>query len=65
MLGVSAFLMISDDRLERELPLSLSKFVEAEVTLGSPRLRSPGLGGLFGSYILSTMLLNRPLASAA
>ncbi len=37
--GISAFLMISDDRRERELPLSL------EQTLGSPSTRSPGLGG--------------------
>lgn len=59
MLGVSAaFLMISDKRLERELPLSLGQ------TLGSPSTRSPGLVDS-GSYILSTMLLNRPLASAA
>jgi hypothetical protein len=58
MLGsISAFLMISDDRREHKLPLSLGQ------TLGSPSFS--GAWWSSGSYILSTMLLNRPLASAA
>jgi hypothetical protein len=53
--SISAFLMISDDRLEREA---------AEL---DSRKRVYAFSGAWwtGSYILSTMLLNRPLASAA